>query len=244
MATVAYPGSSRPLAIVTGALSGMGYYLAKECAQHDFDLLIVGGDQEAAGDLRYLDVNVITIEADLATTDGVERLLAAAEGRAIECLLADVSRGLGTAFLNQDFVKVCQVIDGSVYLIQKIGRKMRERDQGRILISGSIARFMPGTYQALYNGTKAFLNSFSFPLRAELKGTRVTVTCLMPPASENEFFERCNMREIMVDAEKTEDDAEVARTCFRAMLEGKVDVVAGQLTDLSCATLRQAPQSY
>ena len=67
---------------------------------------------------------------------------------------------------------------------------MRARDQGRILITGSIARFMPSTYQAVYNGTKALLDSFSVALRAELKGSGVSVTCLMPGATETEFFER------------------------------------------------------
>jgi short-subunit dehydrogenase len=81
-------------------------------------------------------------------------------------------------------------VTGTIYLIQKIARDMRTRGQGRILITGSIAGFMPGTYHAVYNGTKAFIDSFPFALRAELKDTGVTVTCLMPGATETEFFER------------------------------------------------------
>ena len=116
--------------------------------------------------------------------------------------LANAGHGLGRAFLDQDFADVRHVIDtnvtGTVYLVQLVGRAMRSRGQGRILLTGSIAGFMPGTYQAVYNGTKAFVDSFSFALRAELKDTGVTVTCLMPGATETDFFERADMLDTKV----------------------------------------------
>ena len=89
-------------------------------------------------------------------------------------------------------------VTGTVYLVQLVGRAMRSRGQGRILLTGSIAGFMPGTYQAVYNGTKAFVDSFSFAVRAELKDTGVTVTCLMPGATETDFFERADMLDTKV----------------------------------------------
>jgi short-subunit dehydrogenase len=112
----------------------------------------------------------------------------------VDALLANAGHGLGHGFLDQDFREARHVIDtnitGTIYLIQKVGRDMRERGRGRILITGSIAGFMPGSFQAVYNGTKAFIDSFSFALRNELKDTEITVTCLMPGATETEFFER------------------------------------------------------
>ncbi|MBV9211683.1 MAG: SDR family NAD(P)-dependent oxidoreductase, partial [Acidobacteria bacterium] len=187
----------RQLAIVTGASTGIGYELAKCCAENGFDLIVAADEPEinqAAEDFRQFGVEVSAVEADLATIEGNDKLYAATQGRAVDALLANAGRGLGRAFLDQNFEEVRHVIDtnvtGTVYLIQKIGRDMRARGQGRILITGSIAGFMPGTYQAVYNGTKAFLDSFSFALRAELKDTGVTVTCLMPGATETEFFER------------------------------------------------------
>ena len=132
----------------------------------------------------------------------MDRLLAAASGRPIDALLANAGRGLGRAFIDQDFREVRRVIDtnvtGTVYLLQKVARDMKDRGHGRILITGSIAGFMPGTFQAVYNGTKAFLDSFSFALRAELKGSGVTVTCLMPGATETDFFERADMLDTKV----------------------------------------------
>ena len=122
--------------------------------------------------------------------------------RRVDALLANAGHGLGQAFLDQDFEEIQHVIDtnitGTIYLIHQIAWKMRERGAGRILITGSIAGFMPGTYHAVYNGTKAFIDSFSYALRAELKDSGVTVTCLMPGATETEFFERAGLSDTKV----------------------------------------------
>ncbi|MBV9957452.1 MAG: SDR family NAD(P)-dependent oxidoreductase, partial [Acidobacteria bacterium] len=126
-------------------------------------------------------------------------------------------------------------ITGTIYLIQQVGREMRARGQGRILITGSIAGFMPGTYQAVYNGTKAFLDSFSFALRAELKDTGVTVTCLMPGATETEFFARADMLDTKVGQQEKDDPADVAQTGFDAMMSGEGDVVSGWMNKLRSA---------
>jgi short-subunit dehydrogenase len=104
---------------------------------------------------------------------------------------------------------------------------MRARGQGRILITGSIAGFMPGSFQAVYNGTKAFVDSFSFALRNELKETEITVTCLMPGATETEFFERADMLDTKVGTQEKDDPAKVARDGFDAMMAGESDVVSG-----------------
>ena len=193
------------LAIVTGASSGIGYELARQCAKNGFDLLIAADEpaiNDAARELRALGASVDAVQADLATIEGVDKLYAAARGRPVEALLANAGRGLGKGFLDQDFDDVRHVVDtnitGTIYLIQKVGRDMRARGSGRILITGSIAGFMPGTYQAVYNATKAFLDSFSFALRHELMDSGVTVTCLMPGATETEFFERADMMDTKV----------------------------------------------
>jgi short-subunit dehydrogenase len=222
------------LAIVTGASTGIGYELAKRCAEDGFDLLIAADEpeiQQAADDFKRLGVDVEAIEADLATTEGIDALYAAIEGRTVDALLANAGRGLGGAFLDQDFEEVRHIIDtnitGTIYLAQKVGRDMRSRGQGRILFTGSIAGFMPGSFNAAYNGTKAFVDSFSFALRNELKDTGVTVTCLMPGATETEFFERAEMLDTKVGQSKKDDPADVAKVGFEAMMNGEGDVVAG-----------------
>jgi short-subunit dehydrogenase len=247
MAT-ARPPKQRPFAIVTGASSGIGYYLAKECAENRFDLLIAADEPEihkAAENLRAFGVAVTAVEADLAQTSGVDKLLAATDGRSVDYLLANAGRGLGRAFLDQEFEEIRHVIDtnitGTVYLLQKVGREMRQRDEGKILITGSIAGFMPGTYQAVYNGTKSFLDSFSFALRAELKGTGVTVTCLMPGATETEFFERADMLDTKVGTQKKDSPENVAKQGFEAMMNGEGDVVTGWHNKLRTALASVLP---
>lgn len=238
----------RPLAIVTGASSGIGYELARCCAQNGFDLIIAADEpaiQPAAAVLRQLGGSVEAIEADLATMEGVDALCDAAQGRAVSALLANAGRGLGKGFLDQDFERVQKVVDtnitGTIYLIQKIAQQMRARGSGRILITGSIAGFMPGTYQAVYNGTKAFLDSFSFALRHELKDSGVTVTCLMPGATETEFFARADMLDTKVGQGKKDDPADVAKVGFEAMMRGDGDVVSGWQNKLQAAIAHVTP---
>src|SRR5215216_5195251 len=226
--------TERPLAVVTGASAGIGYELAKLCAQNGFDL-VVAADQpkiiHAAQDFRMLGADAEPVETDLATIEGVDRLYDAIGDRPVAALLANAGHGLGKAFLDQDFQDVRHVIDtnitGTIYLIQKVGRDMRARRAGRILITGSIAGFIPGTYQAVYNGTKAFLDSFSFALRSELKDSGVTVTCLMPGPTETEFFERADLMYTQIGQAEKDDPGIVAKVGFDAMMAGKGDVVSG-----------------
>jgi len=230
------------LAIVTGASTGIGYELAKCCARNGFDLLVAADEpqiQQAAADFRQLGVEVEAVEADLATADGVAKLYATTQGRPVAALLANAGRGLGRAFLEQDFKDIQRVVDtnitGTLDLLQRVGQDMRAAGQGRILITGSIAGFMPGTYQAVYNGTKAFLDSFTFALRAELKDSGVTVTCLMPGATETDFFERADLLDTKVGTQKKDDPADVAQQGFEAMLRGEGDVVTGWQNKLQSA---------
>lgn len=229
-------GHSRKLAVVTGGSSGIGYELAGLCAQNGFDLVIAAdepGIASAAEALRSMGARVETVQVDLATTHGVERLYEAvrATGRPVDVLVANAGHGLGKAFLDQDFSRARHVVDtnvtGTIYLIHKIGNDMRSRQSGRILITGSIAGYMPGSFQAVYNGTKAFIDSFSWALRNELKDTGITVTCLMPGPTETEFFRRADLMDTQVGQQEKDDPAMVARAGFDAMMHGDGDVVAG-----------------
>lgn len=242
--------NGRQFAIVTGASTGIGYELAKLCASNGFDLLIAADEspiQDAAEDLRQLGVEVDYIETDLATTDGVDKLCAAINGRPVDALLANAGHGLGHAFFDQNFEDARHVVDtnvtGTIYLIQKVGRQMRSRGRGRILITGSIAGFIPGSFSAVYNGTKAFLNSFSFALRNELKDSGVTVSCLMPGATDTEFFDRADMMDTKVGQQEKDDPADVARAGFDAMIKGEGDVVSGWKNKLQTAMADVTPPS-
>ena len=226
--------TARPLAIVTGASSGIGRELARLAAERGYDLIIAADQSldEITPELQSLGAQVEPVQADLATMRGVDEVCARAAGRPIAALMANAGHGLGGGFLDQNFDAALHVINtnitGTIYLIQKVGRQMREQQHGRILITGSIAGFMPGTFQAVYNGTKAFIDSFALALRNELKGTGVTVTCLMPGVTDTQFFERADMMDTQVGTQQNKDDpAEVAEVGFKAMLDGESDVVVG-----------------
>jgi uncharacterized protein len=239
---------NKPLALVTGASSGIGFELASICAREGCDL-VIGADMPeisaAAESLRQAGADVTALQVDLATRSGVDELLAATAGRPVDLLFANAGHGLGHGFLDQDFTEVQHIIStnvtGTIYLIHHVGRQMRARGQGRILITGSVAGFIPGTYQAVYNGTKAFIDSFSFALRAELKDTGVTVTCLMPGPTDTEFFERADMLDTKVGADKKDDPADVARVGFDAMMRGDGDVVYGWKNKLQTTVANITP---
>jgi uncharacterized protein len=239
---------ARQFAIVTGASSGIGLELARECARNGFDLLIAADEPAivtAANELRGLGGEVEAVQADLATTEGVDKLYDAAKGRPVDALLANAGRGLGGAFLDQNFNEARRVIDtnitGTIYLIHRVGNDMRRRNVGRILITGSIAGFIPGSFQAVYNGTKAFLDSFSFALREELRDTNITVTCLMPGATETEFFKRAGMLDTSIGTEKKDDAADVAKQGFEAMMNGESDRVTGMKNKMQTTLANVTP---
>ena len=242
---------TRPLAIVTGASTGIGYELALQCARNGFDLVVAADEPKimhAAEDFRRAGAVVVEpIDIDLSSEDGNDTVYAAARklGRPVDALLANAGRGLGAAFLDQEWDRVRRLIDtnvtGTTYLVQKIGRDMQARNAGRILITGSIAGFIPGSFQAVYNASKAYLNSLSFALREELKGTKVTVTLLEPGATETEFFRRAEMGDTSVGAAQKDDATMVAALGFQAMMKGSSDVTTGLKNKVQAAIANVVP---
>ncbi|MCD2514298.1 SDR family NAD(P)-dependent oxidoreductase [Comamonas endophytica] len=240
--------SNRPLAVVTGASSGIGYHLARCCAENGFDLVVAADRplEDAARDLEALGASVTCVQADLAKREGVDQLYATIGGRKVDALLANAGHGLGKGFLEQDFADVQHVIDtnitGTLYLLHKVAADMRASGQGRILITGSIAGFMPGSFQAVYNGSKAFIDSFAAALRNELKDTGVTVSCLMPGPTDTDFFARADMLDTQVGADDSKaKPADVAKVGFEAMMDGEADVVAGFKNKLQAIMAKVTP---
>ena len=242
--------TERPLAVVTGASTGIGRELARLAAQDGHDLVIAadqGPLEQVASEFRSLGANVEIVEGDLATSFGIDKLMLAVGGRPIDTLIANAGHGLGHGFLDKPFNDAKHVVDtnivGTLDLLHRVGTSMRQRGRGRILITGSIAGLMPGSFQAVYNGTKAFIDSFSFALRNELKDTGVTVTCLMPGATDTHFFERADMLDTKVGAGEKADPADVAKEGYEAMKKGEDHVVAGWKNKISAAMTNVVPDS-
>jgi len=223
----------RKLAIITGASSGIGREIARLAADEGYDLLVAADEPlvDGAAGLLAKGVEVETVEVDLASTSGVDRLLAAAGGRAIDILVANAGHGLGRSFLEQDPAEWRHVIDtnitGTLLLLQPVLKQMVARGEGRVLITGSIAGHLAGSFQAVYNGTKAFVDSFAAAIGNELKDSGVTITCLKPGPTETRFFERADMLDTKVGQAEKDDPAEVAATGWEAMKKGDHSVVHG-----------------
>jgi short-subunit dehydrogenase len=231
---------TRPFAVITGASSGIGYELAKVFAENGFDLLINAEDDLSAvqRDVANEEVEVETVQADLSNPKGVEKLYARIQkaGRPVDAIALNAGIGAGGDFARDtDFAQELELIDlnirSTVHLSKLVVPDMVRRGEGRILLTSSIASTMPGTFQAVYNASKSFVQAFALGIRRELKGTGVMVTSLMPGPTETEFFERAHMEDTRVGSSEKDDPAEVARQGFDALMKGKERVVAGSLAN-------------
>jgi short-subunit dehydrogenase len=249
--------SSSKLAIVTGASSGIGLEIAKLAAQDGYDLIVAADTPfvEAGPALKEFGVQVQEVEADLSTKQGVDQLLAKVGDRAVDVLVANAGHGLGHGFLDQAPDEWLHVINtdivGTLLLVQPVVQRMVERGEGKVLITGSIAGHLAGAYQAVYNGSKAFIDSFAAALNEEIKDSGVTVTCLKPGATETNFFHRAELDDTKVGQAKKDDPADVAKAGWEAMQSGEASVIyglknkmqvaaAGMMTDATTAKLHRA----
>ena len=239
-------------AIITGASTGIGFELATLAAKDGYDILVVADEpliDAAAADFKQFGTEVSSVEADLSTIEGVDALLAAAEGRRIDILCANAGHGLGHAFLDQDVAKWRHVVDtnitGTAYLLQKVLAPMVARNEGKVLVTGSIAGYIPGSFQAVYNGTKSFVDSFVAALQNEIKDADgVTLTNLMPGPVETEFFARGEMLDTSVGASDSKSDpADVARDGWDALMAGKASVVSGWKNKIQSAMANVTPNA-
>jgi uncharacterized protein len=230
--------SNRPLAVVTGASSGIGYELAKQFAQNGFDLVITANDSDidrAAQAFEALGAKTQTVQADLASYDGVETLYHQIQstGQPVEAIAINAGVGVGGKFTETDLKEELNLIElnvaSSVHLAKRVVKDMVNRGNGKVLFTSSIAALMPGPFEAVYAASKAFIHSFSEGLRNELKDTGVTVTALMPGPTDTNFFHRAEMDDTKAGADKKDDPAIVARQGFEALMAGKHDFVAGSL---------------
>ena len=240
------------LALVTGASSGIGLAIARELAEHGYDLLIAADHDDvhdAAAALRQPGTEVTAVQVDLATPAGVDALWAAVAGRPLgaAALNAGVAAGgaFGRATALEDQLAVVDVnVRGTVQLAHHVVGDMVERGEGRILFTSSIAANMPGSFNAVYNASKSFVQSFALALRNELAETGVTVTSLMPGPSDTGLFAKAGMADTRVGAGPKDDHEEVARMGVEALLAGKERATASSLrTRLESVLSRVAPDA-
>ncbi|HEX7012942.1 MAG TPA: SDR family NAD(P)-dependent oxidoreductase [Steroidobacteraceae bacterium] len=243
--------TTRPLGIVTGASSGIGYELARKLIEGGYDVLVTSSDLEklraAAERLAEIDprADVQVIQADLSDPEGVRSLYEAAQSlrRPIELLAANAGVGVYGEFaeqtsLDDEIALINLNVTSQVHLIKLIAKDMVERGGGDILITSSVAGTMPGPRMAVYAASKAFLRSFGQAIRHELKESGVNVTVLMPGPTDTEFFERADMMQAKVAQQSKQDPAEVAEAALRALAEDSDHVVPGLKNKLQVAAAK------
>ncbi len=243
------PGATaKPLAAVTGASSGIGYELARQFAEHDYDLIVAAEDaaiHDAAELLRTLGAEAEAVQVDLATRAGVEDLLERirAASRPLDAIAINAGVGVGGAFLDTDLEREIGLINlnitGAVRLAKGVLRDMAARGAGRVLFTSSIAAEMPGPFEAVYAASKAFLLSFAEALHDELRDQGITVTALQPGPTDTDFFRRAGMEDTKLARKPKDDPADVARDAFEALMAGKDHVVAGSLRNKVQSTVAQ-----
>ena len=239
---------SHPLAVVTGASSGIGLELARQFARHGYDLLVVAEDAgiaAAADALRAEGAQVDAVQTDLASHDGVHALVERirAAGRPVDAAAINAGVGVGGPFVETDLAAELALINlnvvSVVHLAKHVLKDMVARGEGRVLFTSSIAAEMPAPFEAVYGASRAFVQSFAEALRNELKDTNVTITALQPGPTDTNFFHRAGMDDTRVGAGKKDDPAEVARQGFEALMKGKDHVVAGSVMNKVQSTLAQ-----
>lgn len=229
------------LALVTGASSGIGLELARICIGDGHEVVAVANEPA----IYETGLPVQGVEADIGTTEGITAVMNALNGRVPDLLFLNAGTGVRGAFAEQEISAIERVVAvnvlGALRLLHPIVRGMVTRGSGRILITGSIAGYMPGAWQAIYSATKAFLNSIAGAVAEEVDGTGVTVTCLAPGAVETRFFERADLLDTPAGRMPKDDPAMVAQAGYRSMMAGDRQITPGLKNKAMGAAAEVAP---
>jgi uncharacterized protein len=223
----------RKFAVITGASSGIGLELARQCAANGFDVLVCAEDAAIQDVAAQIDPGAQAVQADLSTRQGIEQLVQAVRqtGRPVDALLLNAGVGVGGRFLETDIEEELKMValncNHTIRVAKMLVPAMVSRGKGRVLITGSVVSTAPAPYQAVYGATKAFVMSFAEALRVELEDTGVTVTTLQPGATDTPFFERADLMDTKVGQAEKDDPALVAKRGFEAMMDGKDSVLGG-----------------
>ncbi|KUH92776.1 SDR family NAD(P)-dependent oxidoreductase [Mycobacterium sp. IS-3022] len=225
----------RPLALVTGASSGIGFELAKLFADDGYDVVVAADDDAihaSADKLATGGAEVRAVQVDLRKPDEVERLYRTAteNGRPLEAVALNAGIGGAGPFVDRDLDDDLHIVDLNVrsttHLAKLVLRDMAKRGSGKVLFTSSIASTMPGSLQTVYNASKSFVQSFAEALHDELRDTGVTITSLMPGPTDTNFFRRADMLDTLVGRIPKDDPAKVAEQGYDALMTGERKVVA------------------
>lgn len=241
-------------ALITGATSGIGYELAKLFAQDGYNLVLVARHQDdldrTAAELQQHGVQVVTLAKDLFDRNAPFELYDEVKNRGLQInvLVNNAAQGQYGEFVDTDLNRELDLVQlnigAYVVLTKKFLQEMVARNEGRILNVASVASKVPGPWQAVYHATKAFVLSFTEAVRSEVQETNVTLTALMPGATDTDFFRKADMLESKVVQEgKLDDPATVAKDGYNALMAGDDKVISGFKNKAQIAMTNLMPDS-
>ncbi len=240
-------------ALITGATSGIGKELAKLFANDGYNLVIAARDQSeldsTASKLKAGGIDVITISKDLFKQGAAAELYSEVKDKGIEIdvLVNDAGQGLYGKFIDTDLEREINIIQLNIValisLTKPFLKDMVARGSGKILNLSSLASKVPGPWQSVYHGTKAFVQSFTEAVRSEVKDTGVTLTALLPGAVDTDFFHKADMEDSKVMESDMYDPAKVAKDGYEALMAGDDKAISGFMTKAQIAMANMTPDS-
>ena len=225
--------------LVTGGTSGIGYELLKLLAADGYNLIIVARHENdlirVANEIKEnFPVDVVSIAKDLFDPENAFELhnQVKTKNLRVDILINDAGQGVYGEFKDTDLRRELDIINlniSSLVVLTKLFLKdMLAQGSGKIMNLSSIASKAPGPWQSVYHGTKAFVQSFTEAVRSEVKDTNITLTALLPGATDTDFFNKADMQQSkIVQEEKLDDPAKVAENGYQAMMKGDDKVISG-----------------
>ncbi|WP_128547834.1 SDR family NAD(P)-dependent oxidoreductase [Larkinella soli] len=242
-------------ALVTGATSGIGRELANLFAKDGYNLILVARSSESLTQIAHeyeeqFGIKATPIARDLMDPKSPEEIYDEVKrsGMEVNVLVNNAGMGEYGMFASEtDIHKELGIIQlnvsALVHLSKLFLKDMVQRNEGKILMLGSIASVMPHPLMAVYGATKSFILSFTEALRNELKDTNITVTALMPGATNTDFFHKAGAEGTRAHklAQETGDPAKVAKDGYDALMKGKDKVVSGMMNKAQVAMSHVLP---
>jgi len=246
--------NARPLALVTGASSGIGADLARELAKDGHDLILSARRVEPmrvlADELKAVGANCIIIAADLSKSGASAALVREIEtqGLTVEVLINAAGLGANGRFDASDQLRVSEMLQVNVVALTELTRMllppMIARGKGKVMLVASTAAFQPGPQMAVYCASKTYVLSFGEAIAYELQGSGVTVTTLCPGATDTEFVQVAHLggsalfKGALFPVMKP---SEVARIGYQGLKAGRGVVITGLVNKIMATSSRLSP---
>lgn len=241
-------------ALITGGTSGIGRELATCFAQDQYNLILVARDEQTltqtARELEQAHgVQVTCIAKDLFRREAPFEVYEEVkrQGRQVDVLVNDAGQGQYGTFDTTDVYRELDIIQlncaAYVVFTKLYLQEMLARNEGKILLVGSIAGELPGPLQAVYHATKAFVNSFATAIQEENKDSQVVITNLLPGLTDTDFFDKADMTRAQNVAEKSGmmQPADVARDGYKALMAGQNRVISGVMNKVQVTASNVIP---